>query len=337
MSTASTQSTDASSLKGRASAGVEQLQTTLRQFLKDVNLDFRRIYGNAILGGAGGLAGWLLFSLVSEILPLEDMNTYLRDAVFGLPLGLCIGFAVGSSEGLLATRSLKRALQDGKFGALLGAAGGVIGLVLGEAVFNLVGGGVIGRAISWAFFGMFVGASDGVAHKLPLKIRYGLLGGLLGGLIGGSTYDALASLARTSASRAEATAWSSAVGLVILGACIGFMVTLVESLLRKSWLFFLTGRLEGQTRTLDSSRPHTIGSSDACSIVIPSDTSVAAVHAEFVFENDAFLVRPRDGQVIVRRDGVDQPVQAHVLAPGDRILLGGARMIFRNVEAKRKS
>jgi hypothetical protein len=181
---------------------------------------------------------------------------------------------------------------------------------------------------------MFVGSCEGVAAKMPLKVRYGVLGGLLGGLIGGATYQAIQDI--LGGSRGSGLAWGGAIGLVILGACIGFMISLVESLLRKAWLFFLTGRLEGQTRTLDSSRPHTLGSSDACTIVIPNDPTVMPVHAEVFFADGEFQVRPRDGQVIVRRDGSDQPVTSHVLAPGDRILLGGSRMIFRNVEGKKR-
>jgi len=214
--------------------------------------------------------------------------------------------------------------------AILGALGGLLGLVIGEFFFNRFGGGVVPRALGWGLFGMLVGISDGVANRMPVKIRYGILGGLLGGLIGGSTYECLVAMFRGGA----ALSWGSAIGLVILGACIGFLVSLVEVLLRKAWLFFLTGRLEGQTRTLDSSRPHTLGSDPGCTIVLPNDPSVAAIHAEIVFENGGFQVRARDGQVVVRRDGYDQAVTAHVLAPGDRVLLGDCRMIFRNVEGK---
>lgn len=296
------------------------------------SIDIRRIYFNAVLGGAGGLAGWLLVSLLGSILSLDELNVYVKDAVNGLLVGVCIGFAVGGSEGLIGARSLKRLLRDGRYGAALGAAGGLLGLVLGELVLNLLGGGVLARALGWGLFGMFVGSSDGVAQKMPVKIRYGILGGLLGGLIGGSTYECLLSLFRSGGG----LMWGSAIGLIIVGACIGFLASLVEALLRKAWLFFITGRLEGQTRTLDSSRPHTLGSDAGCTIVLPGDATLAPIHAEVFFNDGEFQVRPRDGQVIVRRDGSDQPVAlAQTLAPGDRVVLGDTRMIFRNVEAKK--
>lgn len=299
-----------------------------------LNLDLQRILQNAVLGGFGGLVGWLLFTLLSILVNISNFNVYVQDAIKGLVFGVCIGFSVGAAEGLFGSRSMQRLLRGGAIGALLGAAGGVVGLMLGEFIFYKAGGAIWARAAGWGVFGMFVGISEGVAHKMPVKIRYGLLGGLLGGLIGGATYDGLVVFIRSFGFRAEGMAWGSAIGLVILGACIGFLISLVEALLRKSWVFFLTGRLEGQTRTLDSSRPHTLGSDASCSIVIPSDPSVAPVHAEITYDNESFVVNARDGSVIVRRDGLDQSVSSHTLAPGDRIILGETRMIFRNVEAR---
>lgn len=298
-------------------------------------IELRPLYLNAVVSGLGGLVGWLLVSLLDAALPLDKLNVYLRNAlVVGPVLGVCIGWAVGSTEGLFASRSLRRMLRGGTVGACLGAVGGVIGLVLGELIFNLASPSVWSRSFGWGLFGMFVGVSEGVARKMPVKIRYGILGGLLGGLIGGSSYEGLLAVMRGMGFRAGALAWGSAIGLIILGACIGFLVSLVESLLRKAWLFFVTGRLEGQSRTLDSSRPHTIGSDPGCTIVIPNDPGVADVHAEIVSTPEGFQVRPVNGPVIIRRDGIDQEITAHVLSAGERVLIGGSRMIFRNVEGK---
>jgi hypothetical protein len=300
------------------------------------NLDFRRIYFNAVVGGTGGLIGWLVMSLAITWLGLGAINVYIRQAIVGPLIGVCIGFAVGATEGLIASRSLKRILRGGRWGAVLGAAGGFAGLVIGELIFNLAGGGVWPRALGWALFGMCVGASDGVAQQMTTKIRYGVLGGLLGGLIGGATFEGLVPVLRALGGQAVAVSWGGALGLIILAACIGFLVGLVEVLLRKSWLFFLTGRLEGQTRTLDSSRPHTIGSADTCTIVVPNDPSIQPIHAEISFADGDFLIQPRDGQVVIRRETSDLPVSgATPLQPGDRVLLGETRMVFRNVEGRK--
>jgi len=317
-----------------------------QQFLNDLNLDYRRIHKNALMGGFGALVGWLITSLLDALLVMlgkpgvSDLSGYMQALIQGPIWGACIGAAIGSTEGLFGSRNIKQALRGALFGAGLGFGGGLVGLLIGEFIFGLripLIPGIVKRAIGWGVFGALVGISDGVAAKMPAKIRYGVLGGLLGGLVGGSTYQGLTAIIRGLGFSSGGLAWGSAIGVVIVGACIGFMMSLVENLLRKAWLFFITGRLEGQTRTLDSSRPHTIGTAAGCTIVIPSDPTVQPIHAEITFVgNDEFSVQPRDGQVIVRRDGRDQQVTSHVLAPGDRILLGETRMIFRNVEGKKR-
>lgn len=294
--------------------------------------DLRRIYFNAVLGGAGGLLGWIAVTLAA----VSGVNIYLADAINGVLIGVCIGLAIGSTEGLVASQSLKRLCRGAGYGAALGALGGLIGLVLGELIFSSLGGGVWPRAIGWSIFGVFVGTSDGFAEKMPSKIRYGILGGLLGGMIGGSTYEALLSLLYQTGYLALARSWGSAIGLIILGACIGALMGLVEALLRPAWVFFLTGRLEGQTRTLDNRRTITIGTSDACSIVVPGDASVAPVHAEVVFADGQFVIRPRDGKVIVRRETQELEVTNHALQARDRIQLGNTKMIFRTEEGRKK-
>lgn len=324
--------------RGAPPARPEEAAGRSKGFLADMNLDLGRVYLNAVVGGFGGLAGWVLMFVALSIFPFQLVPGWLmiwvQHAVIGPLIGLSIGFAIGGAEGLLSSRSLKRMVRGGAVGAVLGAVGGLVGLLLGEAIFRLFGGGLIARSIGWGIFGMLVGISEGVAHRMPVKVRYGILGGLLGGLIGGSTYAGLMATFSVLGFKAAGQAWGNAIGLIILGACIGFLVNLVETLLRKAWLFFLTGRLEGQTRTLDSSRPYTLGSDPSCTIVLPQDPTVLPVHAEIVFEDEAFQVRPRDGEVVIRRDGFDQSVLSHKLEPGDRILLGDTRCVFRNVEGK---
>jgi hypothetical protein len=206
---------------------------------------------------------------------------------------------------------------------------------LGEVIFNIAGGGVWPRSFGWAIFGMLVGTSDGFAQRMPAKIRYGILGGLLGGLVGGSTYEALVSLMRHAENRAAALAWGSAIGLIILGACIGALIGLVESLLRRAWLFFFLGRLEGQTRTLDSRQRTTLGRSSKCSIVIPEDDTIAALHAEIRLKGSDFVLRACEGPVTISREGKEEAVTETVLQRGDRIRLGKSGMAFRCEEAKK--
>lgn len=302
-----------------------------------ISIDFRKIYFNAVLGGIGGLLGWLLMASMESG---SWDNLYVWYAVIGPLIGICIGLCIGSADGLIVSRSLRRLAWGALVGALLGAVGGVIGLPLGEWIFETAkeGGGSLAqgvwpRALGWGVFGLLVGMSDGFAWMMPNRIRYGMIGGLLGGLVGGSLFQILAS-PPTSGSMQSSLAWGSACGLIILGACIGALVGLVESLLRKSWLFFVTGRLEGQTITLDSSRTNTIGTTAACTIIIPGDPKVMPVHAELTCINGNFVLTPRDGEVIVIRDGLEQTVGSCILEPMDRIRIGDTRISFRTLEVK---
>lgn len=300
-----------------------------------ISIDFRKIYFNAVLGGIGGLLGWLLMASMESG---SWDNVYVWYAVIGPLIGICIGMCIGSSDGIIVSRSLSRLAWGALVGALLGALGGLIGLPLGEFIFQTTRditdseSGVWPKALGWAVFGLFVGMSDGFAWMLPNRIRYGMVGGLLGGLVGGSVYQSLS----PSSSSAEVArwAWGSGLGLIILGACIGALVGLVESLLRKSWLFFVTGRLEGQTITLDSSRTNTIGTTASCTIIIPGDPKVMPVHAELTCINGNFVVAARDGEVMVIRDGLERTVASCILEPMDRIRIGDTRMSFRTVEVK---
>ena len=83
-------------------------------------LDLRKIYFNAVLGGIGGLVGWLVMSAV-EALPGVDINVYVMDMMKGLVIGICVGLCIGSSDGLIVSRSLQRWLWGALVGAGLGA------------------------------------------------------------------------------------------------------------------------------------------------------------------------------------------------------------------------
>lgn len=305
-----------------------------------MRLDTYQLYYLAVLGGLGGLIGWILTSLLVMFVavPNSDAWVYVTDGIRGLVIGLCVGSAICSFDGLLLSRSLHVTLQGIKYGAALGAFGGIVGLILGEILFQFLGGGVWARAIGWAVFGIFVGTSDGVAHKMPSKIKYGAFGGLIGGLIGGSTYERLTLfLLGTLGDRAYALAWGSAVGLIILGACIGAMVGLVESVLRRAWLVILNGRLEGKQRTLESRKSvTTIGRTDKCDIILVGDPQVADVHAEIAVENDDFVLRPRDGKVTAESGAQVFPVSCHRLCSGDRFQIGATRLLFQAVEVKER-
>jgi hypothetical protein len=186
--------------------------------------------------------------------------------------------------------------------------------------------------VGWAIFGMLVGMSDGIVSKMPTKRNYGLLGGFIGGLLGGSTYERLnLALRGWTGDREMALAVGGAVGLIILGACLGAIIGLVEVLLRTAWFRFTRGKLEGQTRMLDPRKEQiSIGRDDACDLYIPGDPDIRGTHAVITRQNGAFTISPATGGgavVLVTPQG-EQPVQDHALQHNDTIQLGRSRMVF---------
>ncbi|MBX3013604.1 MAG: FHA domain-containing protein [Caldilineaceae bacterium] len=309
-----------------------------------MTVDRLRIYYNAILGALGGLIGWALITLLLRFETSQTFLLLLRDALFGALVGGCIGFAVGSAEQLAGRLRLPN-LHQSTLSAAIGAGAGLIGLVSGELIFLLAGGGVWPRALGWALFGALLGLGQWRVTGMPSKGSYGALGGLFGGLLGGSTYERLTLLLlNLELSRALALSISGAVGLMILGACIGALIGLVEDILRTAWLRFTRGRLEGQTRTLDPRRAQILlGGADRCDIVLPDDPDVARTHAEIVHHHGQFTIVSRDGSVLLRRATETMTatiaetiaVQQHVLQPGDTIQLGRTRFIFQTDAGER--
>jgi hypothetical protein len=213
-------------------------------------------------------------------------------------------------------------------GAGVGAVGGLVGLAAGQLLYAAAGAGLASRAFGWALFGAAIGAAEGIARKSPAKIGYGSYGGFLGGLIGGSLNQWVVEKAGFWFARENAQAIGAALGLLLLGLFVGGFIGLVEDLLRSAWLMFTSGRLEGQSRTLDPRRPARIGRSDAADICLLGDPSMAQNHARLVCDGGVYYVEAADGVVQHGRGPRLSPVTRQPLLPGDIIAFGSARATF---------
>jgi CDP-diglyceride synthetase len=299
-----------------------------------MKLDGLRIYYNAVVGAAGGLIGWAVITLLLRIETDSTFLLLLKDAVLGVMVGAAVGFALGSAEQLgggLRLGSLGKPILS----ALLGMVAGLIGLVTGELIFLAAGGGVWPRALGWAVFGTLVGAGQWVVTGSPNKGLYGAIGGLLGGLMGGATYERFSLVLRgIGLDREISLALGGAIGLMILGACIGALIGLVEDILRQAWLRFTHGPLEGQTRTLDPKRSvTTLGRADHCTILLRDERETAPVHAEIHASKGVFTLVPREGRVLLRDGREGRPITVRALQPGDEIQLGRSRFVFQTEES----
>jgi len=297
-----------------------------------MSIDKQRIYYNALFGALGGLISWLLIGLFLNIDISNLLMLFLKDALLGATVGICIGGAIGAVDGLTVSHSWRRLARGVFLGSIIGLVGGLIGLVIGEVIFKFAGGGVWPRAAGWAIFGFLVGTSEGRVQRSTAKTSYGAVGGLLGGLIGGSTYERLSTLLRAvTHDRELSLTVGSAVGLIILGACIGSLIGLVEDILRTAWLKVVVGRLEGRTFTLTRQETR-LGKADDCDVVLPGDEDIYPHHAVIEQTQKTFVLRPLADPVLVNK----QPMgQSHLLKHGDRIQLGKTQVIF-NLEGGQK-
>lgn len=298
-----------------------------------MQLDGRRLYRNAVVGALGGLAAWALLSLFVRFETTTLGALLLKDALLGAGVGFCLGAAVAAADALENGWG-RKAVRPLLLSALIGAAAGPLGLIVGEAVFLWADGGVWPRAAGWAVFGALLGAGQWFVTGSKDKGVYAALGGLLGGLMGGATYERLSlALRGVGDDSAAALTVGSAVALIILGACICFFIGLVEGILRRAWLYFWRGPLEGQTRTVDNRRAATtIGRGEQADIVVRDDPELQPIHAALEAQAGGFLLRPRAGALRVRPQA-GAPWQdvaaAHLLQPGEEVELGKSCFRFR--------
>jgi hypothetical protein len=297
-----------------------------------------RVYFNAVFGALGGLLGWLLFGALGSknpgshhvllFLTAEDINAILG----GLLIGGAIGYFVVGVEAL-RDRSLVRFARLASYGVLLGAVGGAAGMWLGDLVNYLLLKALgpseimtmLARGVGWMLLGVAIGMSEGIAARSLGKFSYGTLGGAIGGFVGGALFGLLYVLAQRSLST---TYFWNAMGLVILGACIGSLSALVQAVFQPASVKVMRGWQEGREYPLD--RPASLlGRDEHADIALFRDMKVEKKHA---------LIKRVEARYILVNQGAppqftlvnDSPVpQARELQDGDRIQLGNVLLRFQ--------
>jgi hypothetical protein len=329
---------------------------------------FLKIYFNAVFGGLGGLLGWMLFSeqirpetstlgqnefLLFGLVRLGNAYWWLTAGMGGVLIGGSIGYFVASVDAIL-DRALLRFIRYAFVGVLLGGFGGMLGMLVGEYL-NLAfqrilsqqasWGVVVPRALGWMVFGLLVGMSEGVAARSMNKISYGAIGGALGGVIGGALFGlvlfvtgAQAPVAPSSdAKQTEQSAYvfGPALGLVILGACIGMLRALVEEVLKPAALKVLRGWQEG--REYPIVKPETfVGRDEAVDILLLRDMKVEKRHVSIQRMGDRFVLinhQAPAAQTLVNEQPI---VHSCELRDGDRIQLGNVVLVFLERAARER-
>lgn len=284
---------------------------------------FLRTYYFAVFGGIGGLIGWK----VSAMLGLSFFsNLYLSEAVVGALIGLMIGLFIGLSEGLI-TANFVEAGKSGITSALLGIAGGAIGLPVGEFIFQNLGGDWAGRVLGWCIFGSLIGLAEGILWKS--QAWKGALGGLIGGLIGGL-------LLQGSQTWLKDTIFGKVIGLILLGASIGALISLITVLLSRVWFEVMNGKLKGTEFILDKFLKQNgpaiaIGSSALKSEIVMPDPDIAPQHAMLTSDGKKFSIKD------ISLNGTfvnNKRIERITLTNGERIRMGNTELVYHEKRSK---
>ena len=297
-----------------------------------------KIYFNAVFGGLGGLLGWMLFGVLGERIPSDDpaflflTRADVNNLLGGALIGAMIGFFVVGVEAI-RDQSLVRFARLGSYGVLIAWIGGALGMYVGEMINGLFlrafGGGLfvsmLARGLGWSLLGIAIGMSEGIAARSLGKFSYGVLGGLLGGFLGGMLFQLFYHFARLSL---ETTYLWSALGLVILGACIGSLSALVQAAFQPASVKVMRGWQEGREYGLDKPA-NLLGRAEHADIALFRDMKVEKHHAFIKQVNGRFLLVNNGAPPEFTRVN-DAPVSdQRELQDGDRIQLGNVLLKFQ--------
>ncbi len=294
------------------------------------------------IGALAGLAAWP----AAEVTVFYQMSfpSYLAfSVVLGAVFGALMGGCFGSGESIVAGRG-HRTLTSGPVlaraagGALMGALGGLAGCFSGQALLFFVGEVLLkmgrypgdfwlfpfARAVGWAILGAFVGiaVSDALMRRSKERLRTGLIGGGAGGFLGGLILEYLQL-------GIPGLAPARLAGLIVFGACLGFVYGAVEARFAYGVLTLLNGRRRGREFLISRQRL-SLGSASSNDIVLDGYAGVASKHAVLEVHGEDVAIRtPRRKTESPRVYANDDRIEKeHVLKIDDVVRIGKAKLIF---------
>lgn len=297
-----------------------------------------RLYYNAVFGAIGGLLGWMLFGVLGDKQAPEELQPF-QQLLGGSLIGGAIGYFVVSVEAI-RDRSLVRFCRLASYGVVLGAAGGALGTWAGDQVnFLLVGqlgaspqataghrlGTGFARGLGWMFLGLAVGVGDGLAARSLGKLSYGILGGTLGGFTGGTVFGLLLEALDK---KAVTYVWGQAIGLMILGGCIGALTALVQGVFQTASVKVLRGWQEGREYPI-LKKDNLLGRDEHADIALFRDMRVEKHHAVIQRREDRFLLVNQQAPSDQTRVNGTPVSGSRNLEDGDRIQLGNVVLRFQ--------
>jgi len=204
-----------------------------------------------------------------------------------------------------------------------------LGDVVNFTLQNWLGGWLVAalmaRGLGWALLGVAIGASEGIAARSLGKFSYGTLGGAIGGFIGGVVFELFSAAARSSLST---TYFWSALGLVILGACIGALSAFVQGVFQPACVRVLRGWQEGREYPLD--KPAVVlGRAEQADIALFRDMKIEKRHAIIRREGEQYVLVNNGAPASETRVNDASVPASRSLADGDRIQLGNVVLRFQ--------
>lgn len=284
----------------------------------------RQIYYHAVFGAIGGLLAWQMVGIFATgAWPLTAANAFIG-AGAGFFIGLMLGVANGFANKLPLRATLLGALRGGAVGFVSGA----VGMLIGGLLFVISGGGLQGRLLGWVLLGLLLGLGNGLVARSPLRAAYGAIGGIIAGGIGGLLYELMTRIVVRQGA-ADATGMDnaqmimSALGLILIGACLGALIPMTLTILAQGRLRVLSGPRSGlEVDVLDSV---TLGSYDGCAVYLPGDKAIARKHARVYRQDRRFFVTDLNAPGGTKVNGtLLAPGGAVPIAKGATIQLGHA-------------
>jgi hypothetical protein len=181
-------------------------------------------------------------------------------------------------------------------------------------------GAAIARIMGWLIFGALVGCAEGLVRKSATALRNAAMGGAIGGAVGGLVFEIIA---RLLVPMGLSDAFCRGLGMVILGACIGLWIVILERAFA-AVLAVRSGRFEGREIFLDRSEMR-LGRNDALEIYLGFDPEIAPHHATISRDGENLVLQQVGGPLQVNGTALSR----HVLHDGDAIQIGKTRMVFK--------
>ncbi len=294
------------------------------------------IFYCSLCGAWAAFAGWALGRQAN----LEHQVG--EAAIKAMCLGVLVALALSVVDSLwnFSLRQVGQLVLRVLVVGSVAAGGGFMGGAIGQWLYGQTQQTVF-LVLGWTLTGLLIGASIGVFDLLGSlasqgdsrgarrKLRNGLIGGTAGGVLGGLLYvflnDTWADLFRNKGP--DARLWSpSALGFVVLGACIGLLIGLAQVMLKEAWIKVEAGFRAG--RELILSKPETsIGRAEACDIGLFGDSGVERLHARILLREGQYLVEDLspNASTYVNEQRITGPTALHA---GDTIRLGASVLRF---------